>query len=118
MSSMWSMSVERGFCQRSWVRPPAAYTVRPTTAGGGVRSRTSTLKVLDALLPLASWALQRTVVVPTTKTEPDAGEHVTRAAARERRDLVRVLAGPAVRVRHDGVRDGAVLGRELLDSAC
>jgi hypothetical protein len=77
MSSMWSMSVERGFCQRSWVRPPAAYTVRPTTAGGGVRSRTSTLKVLDALLPLASWALQRTVVVPTTKTEPDAGEHVT-----------------------------------------
>src|SRR3954467_13772023 len=44
---------------------------------GGVVSRTITLKVRVATLPAASRAVQVTTVVPSAKSVPDAGEHVT-----------------------------------------
>ena len=41
-------------------------------------SETVTVKVLAAeVLPAASFAVQLTVVVPSGKVEPEAGEHVT-----------------------------------------
>ena len=45
---------------------------------GGVVSETVTVKLpLAEVLPAASFAVQLTVVVPSGKVEPEAGEHVT-----------------------------------------
>ena len=46
-----------------------------TTGGVVSTSVTVTLKEAEAVLPCASVALQLTVVVPTAKFAPDAGEH-------------------------------------------
>ncbi len=40
---------------------------------GSSRSATVTEKLQEALLPLLSWAVQLTVVVPTAKDEPLGG---------------------------------------------
>jgi hypothetical protein len=48
---------------------------------GAVTSRTTILKAQLQALPDGSWALQTTVVVPTAKLDPDAGEHVTETCA-------------------------------------
>lgn len=44
---------------------------------GNVRSLTVTVNVQEPLLPLASVAVQVTVVVPFAKVAPDAGEQTT-----------------------------------------
>ena len=44
---------------------------------GPVASVTVTENEQEAVLPAASVAVQLTVVVPTAKVEPEAGEHAT-----------------------------------------
>jgi hypothetical protein len=44
---------------------------------GAVVSRTVTENVTELLLPLASVAMHRTVVAPSAKVVPEAGEHAT-----------------------------------------
>ncbi len=48
---------------------------------GGVTSANTTLKLQDAVLLEVSDALQKTLVVPSTKLDPDAGKHLTEATA-------------------------------------
>src|SRR5919199_2202158 len=61
--------------------PSAKGAVTVALAGivsvGGVVSTTRTGKVAEAVLPLASVAVQVTVVVPSAKVEPEGGVHAT-----------------------------------------
>ena len=61
------------------VAPVAAFTVMfaGTVSTGGVTSLTMTLNVFTAVLPVKSFAVHDTVVVPTGKVEPEAGAQVT-----------------------------------------
>jgi hypothetical protein len=47
-----------------------------TVSTGAVVSCTVTVKLPESVLPLVSWALQLTVVVPTGNVAPEAGVHV------------------------------------------
>ena len=59
-------------------RPVADTDGAGRASAGGVVSTTCTTKVVGvATFPCASWAEQITVVFPSGKVDPDAGEHVT-----------------------------------------
>jgi hypothetical protein len=58
---------------------------------GAVASRTVTVKEQEAVLLDESVAVQVTVVTPTAKVEPDAGEHATEASPEQEPDAEGVV---------------------------